>query len=316
MAYKSYAKRRPIRRSYKGKRRSAPRRSYAKKRSTFRSKKMSKKRILNITSEKKRDTMLNWTNSSAATQVGGATYVTDPAIVTGGTSSNQAATFLWCATARDNTVNSTNNIGTKFASSTRTSSSPYMVGLKESIEIQCNTGMPWQWRRICFTMKGLPLVPNSTVSGNIFSAAMETSNGWTRVMNQVLGNSGADPMYTLYAVLFKGQVNSDWTDPFTAATDNNRVTIKYDKTITLASGNEDGFIRRYDRWHPMRKTLVYDDDETGNLNTAMNAAIRSVEGKAGMGDYYVMDMFRARQGSAATDQLSVRPEATLYWHEK
>lgn len=166
-------------------------------------------------------------------------------------------------------------------------------------------------------MRGQPLVQASSVSGSVFQLATETSNGYVRTMNQVGGNSGADPMYTLFGSLFKGQVNSDWMDPMTAPIDNTRVTIKYDKTVSLATNNEDGFIRNYKLYHPMNKTLVYDDDESGNTSaTGMNSSIYSVEGKAGMGDYYVMDLFRARQGSAATDQLAVRPVSTLYWHEK
>lgn len=257
--------------------------------------------------------MMNWSNSTSSTQTGGATYSNSAAIVNGGLLDSQAAVFLWCATARDNTSSYQGSNGTKFQQATRSSSSPYMVGLSEKIEIQCNTGMPWQWRRICFTMKGTPLVQTSTTSGATFSPAAETSNGWVRMMNQVPGNPGNNPMYGLMVPLFKGQVGSDWLDPMTAMTDNSRLTIKYDKTITLASGNEDGFIRKYNRWHPMRKTLVYDDDESGGSE---NASQYSVTGKAGMGDYYVVDMFRARSGSATTDQLQVRPEATLYWHEK
>ncbi|QCS37553.1 capsid protein [Tortoise genomovirus 4] len=274
---------------------------------------MTKKRILNITAQKKRDTMMNWSNSTSSSQSGGATYTNSAAIVNGGLLDSQAAVFLWCATARDNTSSYQGSNGTKFQQATRTSSTPYMVGLSEKIEIQCNTGMPWQWRRICFTMKGTPLVPTNAASGATFSPAAETSNGWVRMMNQVPGNPGNNPMYGLMVPLFKGQVGSDWIDPMTAMTDNSRVTIKYDKTITLASGNEDGFIRKYTRWHPMRKTLVYDDDENGGSE---NASQYSVTGKAGMGDYYVVDMFRARSGSSTTDQLQVRPEATLYWHEK
>lgn len=274
---------------------------------------MTKKRILNITAQKKRDTMMCWTNSTSATQTGSSTFSSNAAIVIGGTADTNVSAFVWCATQRDNSINSSGQLGTKFAQATRTSSSPYMVGLSEKLEIQCNTGMPWQWRRICFTMKGNPLVPNSNTTGAFFANAVETTNGYMRVMNQVNGNPALNPMYGLLVPLFKGQVNSDWVDPMTAPTDNSRLTIKYDKTITLSSGNEDGFIRTYKRWHPMRKTLVYDDDESGGGETA---ASLSVEGKAGMGDYYVVDFFRARQGSAATDQLSIRPEATLYWHEK
>lgn len=274
---------------------------------------MTNKRILNVTAQKKRDTMMCWSNSTSSSQTGSSTFSSNAAIVTGGAADTTVSAFVWCATQRDNTINSSGQFGTKFAQATRTSSSPYMVGLSEKIEIQCNTGMPWQWRRICFTMKGNPLVPNSTATGAFFSNSTETTNGFMRVMNQVNGNPALNPMYGLLVPLFKGQVNSDWVDPMTAPTDNSRLTIKYDKTITLSSGNEDGFIRTYKRWHPMRKTLVYDDDETGGAETA---ASLSILGKAGMGDYYVVDFFRARQGSATTDQLSIRPEATLYWHEK
>lgn len=310
----AYARKRYGRKKGAYRKRTATKRrpSYAKKR-TYRKPAMSKKRILTVTSTKKRDTMLNWTNSTSSTQVGGTTYGSAPAVITGGSNAQNCAAFLWCATARDATVSSAGGPTTKYAMAGRSATSCYMVGLAEKIEIQCNTGMPWQWRRICFTMKGVSLVPAATGSGTQFSDFLETSNGYMRVMNQVNGNPSLDPMYSLFGALFKGQVNSDWQDPMIAPTDNSRLTIKYDKVTSLASGNEDGFIRSYKRWHPMNKTLVYNDDELGG---GMLSNFKSAFGKAGMGDYYVVDIFRARQGSATTDQLSVCPEATLYWHEK
>lgn len=253
--------------------------------------------------------MMCLTNSTASYQTGNTTYNNSAAVITGGLADTTAATFLWCSTARDNTTALNGSAGTKFSLAARTASACYMVGLSEKIEIQCNTGMPWQWRRICFTSKGGSLVPQTTS----FTSASETSGGYARMMNQIAGNPALNPQYLLYTIIMKGQVGTDWVDPITAPTDNSRVTIKYDKTITLSSGNEDGFIRTYKRWHPMGKTLVYDDDELGG---GTNPGIYSVDGKAGMGDYYVVDIFRARQGSTASDQLSVRPQATLYWHEK
>lgn len=254
--------------------------------------------------------MLTYTNSTNTAQTGGTTYAIDvPAIITGGQGFNGAATFLWCATARDNTIASTGGKGTQFDQSTRTSSTPYMIGLKESIEIQCNTGMPWQWRRICFTMKGsIGLTQNSS-----FALSTETSNGYVRVLNQVQGDPGGGQQYTLFERLFRGQNTVDWNDVMTAKVDTTRVTLKYDRTCTLASGNEDGFIRKYNRWHDMHKTLVYNDDELGG---STNPNSFSTAGKPGMGDYYVLDLFRGRSGSTASDLLSFRPETTLYWHEK
>lgn len=263
-----------------------------------------------MTSVKKRDNMLTYTNSTVASQSGSTTYdATVPAIITGGQGNNGVAAFLWCATARDNTTSSANVKGTTFDTAARTSSTPYMVGLKEAIEIQNATGTPWQWRRICFTFKG----PLGLTINTGFAIATETSNGYVRVVNQVSGDSGGGQQYILFEKIFRGQNTADWNDPMTAKLDNNRITVKYDKTCSLASGNEDGFIRKYNRWHPMRKTLVFDDDELGG---GMNARQLSTEGKAGMGDYYVLDLFRARLGATTSDQLSFRPEATLYWHEK
>lgn len=284
----------------------AGRRRYTKKRSTA----MSKKRLLNITSTKKRDTMLTYTNMTSSSQTGGTTYAADvPAIITGGLSVNQVTAMLWCATARDNTISSGNTKGTSFDTSARTSSTPYMIGLKEAIEIQVSTGMPWQWRRICFTTKGsLGLTYNTSLA-----VATETSNGYVRVVNALPGDPGGGQQYILFERLFRGQNTVDWNDPMTAKTDNQRVTVKYDKTVSLASGNEDGFIRKYNRWHDMHKTLVYNDDELGGGEAAQQF---STIGKAGMGDYYVLDMFRARTGATTSDQLSFRPETTLYWHEK
>lgn len=254
--------------------------------------------------------MLSWSNSTSSAQTGSTTYSTAPAIINGGLNENTCAFFLWCATARDANTTSGGTRGTKLDQATRSSTTPYMVGLSEKIEIQCSNGMPWQWRRICFTVKGQVGIPANTTS---FANAVQTSNGWVRVMNQLGGAPGGGAMYDIMFRLFKGQVNSDWVDPMTAQVDTGRVTLKYDKTVTLSSGNDEGFIRKYKRYHPMNKTLVYDDDELGGGTFQGNY---STTAKAGMGDYYVVDMFRARTGSDATDQLSVRPESTLYWHEK
>uniref|UniRef100_A0AAU6S589 Capsid protein n=1 Tax=Pipistrellus pipistrellus feces associated gemykolovirus TaxID=3140009 RepID=A0AAU6S589_9VIRU len=316
MPYRSYRRsslrRRAPRSTRRYSNRSKPRR-LSTRRAPYRrrsSRRMSKRALLNVTSRKKRDEMSCYTNSTAANQTGSATYAQQPAVVSGGLAVSTCAAFLWIATGRDNTLNSGGGTGNIFNQATRTSTTPYMVGLKEKIEIQCNNGMPWQWRRICFTWKG-SIFPDTAS----FSRSLETSNGWVRLMNQLAGTptTAATNMNTTFNNMFKGSVNVDWTDPMTATVDNTRVSCRYDRTITLASGNEDGFIRNYSMWHPMKKTLVYDDDESGGGTTASSY---STYGRKGMGDFYVVDLFRARSGSATTDQLTVNPTATLYWHEK
>lgn len=269
---------------------------------------MSKRSILNLTSEKKRDKMLSYTNSTATAQSGGTAYGIQPAIVTGG--SQFPAVFVWCATARDNNRNNTTNPGTKFDQATRTASSCYMVGLKEKLEVQVTDGLPWQWRRICFTLKGGNTL-NGTLPGpsTSFATSIETSSGYVRALNQL----GASLRNNFYGQLFQGSESIDWQDPLIAKVDTKRVTLKYDKTITIASGNEAGVIRAYSRYHPMKHNLEYDDDESGG---GMVAAGYSVDSKVGMGDYWVIDIFRPRAGSSSSNQLSFSTESTLYWHEK
>lgn len=272
---------------------------------------MSRKAILNATSEKKRDKMLPWTNSTSSSQSGSSTFSLNPAVLTGGTA--DPGLFLWCATARDNTINTSAGKGTKFDVSTRTASTCYMVGLAEKIQIQCSDGLPWEWRRVCFTAKGGPTLGGTVTLGNAsgtsFATALETSAGWVRLLNQLLiGDRTA-----FYGLFFQGAQNVDWTDPLMAKIDTERLTVKYDKTITLSSGNEDGFIRKYPRYHPMGKNLIYADDEAGGT---MAVSQFSTQAKAGMGDYWVVDMFRPRAGSTSSNQLIFSTESTLYWHER
>lgn len=269
---------------------------------------MSKRRILNLTSEKKRDKMLTWTNTTSAASSGGTTYQSTPAILVGGSATPYV--FPWCSTLRDNTLSSGGAGGNKFDLACRTASTCYMVGLKESIEIQCADGLPWQWRRICFAFKGGPtlagFLPPASTS---FSPGIEISVGQTRTINSLTSAQQA----TFFSLLFQGAVAQDWQDPLTAKVDSERVSLKYDKTMTIASGNEDGVIRRYNRWHKMGHNLVYDDDERG---ADMTAATTSVSGRQGMGDFWVVDIIKPRVGSTNSNQLLFNAESTLYWHER
>lgn len=269
---------------------------------------MSRKRILNISSEKKRDKMLTYTNVSAASQTGTSNFAANPAIITGG--SSVPFVGVWCCTARDNTTAGSGPKGTKFDQATRTSSSCFMVGLKEAIEIQVADGLPWQWRRICFTLKG-----SATANGNLpapsstFTPSLFTSAGYVRVFNGLTQTQ----QNNFFALLFQGALNSDWSDPLTAKVDTERVALKYDKVCTVASGNEQGIIRKYNRWHPMRHNLMYDDDEVGGSVTTSGYSVNS---KVGMGDYWIIDIIKPRVGSTSANQILFNFESTLYWHEK
>jgi len=273
---------------------------------------MSKKRILDVTTVKKRDNMLPYTNLTNASQ-GGTTYLAAPAVINGQTSSdpnvNSPVCLLWCATARD-LDDTAGNINVRVNETARTSVTPYMVGLREKVEIQLSSGLPWQWRRICFTYKG-PL--GGADSSSSFQPYTESTAGYRRTVNSVQGDRNAGQQYSLYEILFAGQNASDWLDPMIAKTDQTRVTVKYDRTRTIASGNDRGMVRKFNMYHPMGATLAYNDDERGGN---MASSPYSVESKVGMGDYWVVDLIRSRFGAATTDQMIFSPSATLYWHEK
>lgn len=302
MAYSRYARkpRRSYRKSVRSGRRSArPSRYTRKTRRYTRRRGMSKRAVLNTTSRKKRDTMLASTNITAALPNGDTIFKNGPAILNG----NQTYTMLWCATARD-LSNATGGANIIINRAERTASTCYMRGLAENIRIQTTDGLPWTWRRICFTVKS-----NYTTFENATrKLTLETAPGGTR--------RAVTPWQTdsnIPAIVFKGVADVDWSDLTTAPLDTQRITVRYDKTCTLAAGNEQGMTRVYKRWHPMNKNLLYGDEENGDGEIA---AAYSSQSKAGMGDYYVYDIIVPRLNGGATSQMSFQPEATLYWHEK
>ncbi len=146
-----------------------------------------------------------------------------------------------------------------------------------------------------------------------YKLQLENNSGWTRVVSNANGPTPSNIMNSLVDLLFKGRQGIDWTNFFNAKTDNSRLTIKYDHTTAIRSGNANGIMRQYNRWHPMNKTLVYDDDENG---TRQSEGFLSTQGRAGMGDYYVIDIIAAGSGSTISDVLTFNPSATLYWHER
>lgn len=250
---------------------------------------MSRRRILNISSKKKSDTMLSYFQPQTG----------NPTIGAGVNLSGDKTFYgVWCATARDLTSGSNLPGNT----SLRTSDVCYMRGLKERINFSTDTGASWRWRRICLTRKGAWVGSNTELE--------VSPQGWTRYIYDQTNLPGQLSVIT--TDLFKGFQGRDWSDPFTAALDTDRQTIMYDRVSTMSSGNSAGKYFQKKLWHPMNKNLVYSNDEEGD---SMSPDIRSTTGRAGMGDYYVVDIIQCVTGAAA-DHMTFNPEATLYWHEK
>lgn len=261
-----------------------------------------------MTSRKKRDTMLTVSNTSTAGA--SVTPAVQPAFVSAAT----GGVFLWLATARDLSPGTQASSSTVVMEASRTATSCYMRGLSEHLRIQTSSGLPWFHRRICFTYKGAePL--RSTFTGDTGGPQWwtESSSGVARLMFNISVNQTPNYRNNLNALIFKGSEGIDWIDPITAPTDNRRITVKYDRTWTIQSGNANGVVKERKLWHAMNKTLVYDDDENGAVE---DQSPYSARGKQGMGDYYVLDFIIAGTGGTSSDLMRIDATSTLYWHER
>lgn len=284
--------------------------------------KNSRKRILNVSSRRKRDTLAPFFTNAPLTGV----------LTPGGMNISGATRFHafgWTATARNNGLGpgaippDVPPIGQIIDSSTRTSSTCYMVGLKENIRIETSSARPFVWRRICFTAKGdnyrfdhTPGSPNANIEA--LWATSTPSNGWTRLAMRMLGGSGFPSAEAVFwnqvaASIFKGTPDIDWTNPTLAALDTTRIKVEYDRTRTIRSGNDEGVIQTHKLWHPMRKNLVYNDREQAG---GKFVARYSDNTRIGMGDYYVIDIYDTGIGGTVDDEASITCNSTLYWHER
>lgn len=270
---------------------------------------MSRKSLLNITSRKKKNTMLSWSNTNNGT---GATVATSQLPVT--INGQFGYRGVWIATAQDLT-DQTGVLGRVGEEAVRTATNTFMRGVSEHIRIQTSSAMPWFWRRICFTFKGpdLNLISGLDSPTSTNFQYLDTTTGMQRLgFNQNVANM-PNTINNHDQIIFRGAKGLDWQDYIVAPVDNARVTLKFDKTWTLRSGNQSGTVKEVKLWHPMNKTLVYGDDESGDQEAT---SYQSVASKAGMGDYYIMDIVASGQGGSASDLMVMVPNTTLYWHER
>jgi len=290
------------RRRYAPRRTTRKRRYVTRRRTSRRTKKMSRRKILDITTRKCRDTMLSYTNVDESNPAGSGTGIPQPKDMVGGTGTFYSS--LWIASARPAEENS----GVKGAalSPLRKRTEIYARGLKENILFETSTARPWRWRRICFWLKGDALYGDAVDPATSQFFRFDDSLGMVRLSNAI--GTGFPSEY-----IFRGIENVDWLDRFTAPVDTRHILPVYDKCMTLRSGNDAGMSQTIKMWHPMNKTIVYNDEESGYtvIPTALSAS-----GRRGAGDFYVYDIFQVATGSTEQDVLRFQPNATFYWHEK
>lgn len=271
---------------------------------------MTRKRILNVTSHKRSDAMLTFSNTLPTGAVN-ATSINALYVL-----GNRTAFSLWCATAR--TLGNAAQSTPVFADdSDRMSQTCYMRGLKENVNIQTNSGLPWQWRRICFKIRGglagfYTTVPSDSPT-QAWQPYADSSVGMGRLWFDENLNTQPATLTQQQAYIFKGQANQDWQGLITAPLDTTRIDVAYDRTINIASGNTVGTLREHKLWHPMNKNLCYNDDEQGITQAG---SYFSVPDKRGMGDYFICDIFQPASFGTNQDILAVSSNSRLYWHEK
>lgn len=253
--------------------------------------------------------MLSWSNTTPS----GAVQTTGVGALNaiGGTGNNIGAITLFCPTAMDLANAGSHTVGLE---SRRTATTCYMRGFSEHVRIQTSSGLPWFWRRICFTMKNAfqSSVASDTPT-NTYRPFVETSNGLERLwLNQTI-NAMPNTIAGQQSAIFKGAAGVDWNDLIVAPLDTRTIAVKYDVTRTIKSGNASGTVKEYKLWHKMNKNLVYLDDEDG---VTEDTGYFSTPSRAGMGDYFVYDIFLPGLGSTSTDIINVTANSTLYWHER
>lgn len=250
--------------------------------------------------------MPTWTNTSEADVTGGTTFTPGPAIMPATGTELMVYQFLWCPTARPADTN-TGVEGGAIDRMVRTNTSCFARGVKENIEFQSTGPTSWTWRRICFTYKGdtLNFGDNDAATSNV---ARQTSGGMQRLMTIDLAT-----ISRVADVVFRGTNGTDWYDHMIAPIDTNKIMPRYDRTRTLSSGNSAGFNKRLSLWHGMNKNIYYEDDENGDT---MNTSMFSIEGRRGMGDYYIYDIFYPSVGGESGETLQVNINASYYWHER
>ncbi|QCX29496.1 capsid protein [Plant associated genomovirus 20] len=322
MAYTRTRSRRGYRRRTYARRRRRPvaKRRY-RRRPYTRTKRMSTRTLRNITSRKKRDTMIPWRRLDPFTS--GAVALPTLSGVPGSTNPGiQPYVFAYIPTARniDRVSGAVANIQDD---SSRTSTNCFAVGLKESITLNLNGAAGWYWRRICFYFKSRDLMDVSAASGfgTVGAAGTfyeETSVGfpraWTLLAGQTTPTDNTTALWIqMRSALFRGTYQTDWLDFITAKTDNKRLDIVYDKTRRIQSPNAKGTSRKFNMWHSMRRRLVYNDDEVGG-GKQTDVALSS-QSRDSAGDYYVIDIFRSNPDALVSEGLEIDSSSTYYWHE-
>lgn len=199
----------------------------------------------------------------------------------------------------------------------RTTNAPYFVGVKDNVTL--TSTFPYSHRRVTFWTHeqfaaGQPYVFESDIEGE------------PSYMRRPLERLDPETNSALFEYLFKGTLGVDYSEDTRHITplDSRRLRIVSDVTTSVNPGvappaegaTYGGKIINKKLWHPIRETLLYDEDEDGASVSPNRPGFVSRSPNC-PGNYYIMDIFSV--GLAVPDPSlpigSFSPQTTVYWHE-
>jgi hypothetical protein len=280
----------------KGTRRKAPSRKYSSRKSARRPKRTFKRRVLSASTRKKKDVLINGTGPPD----GGGVALSEAQI-----GADQIDQYIpTCPTFRPILANGD-------AKYVRQMQSIFFVGFKENLWITITGGTPFHHRRVVFSTTDRitrAALPGNPVNGIMWQGSAFSLLDGTNVALDI-------------EILFEGLFNLDWSDPMLASIDTNKIKVWSDTRQTYNSGNDDsGRSRLISRWTPVKRAVIYDDEEAGyradidNSQVGNQSSPWSVDKGGVMGNLYVYNFFRS--ASTSDDTLRIRTEAKVYWHER
>lgn len=233
------------------------------------------------------------------------------------TAANGTAFFMWACTGRGFTLDDSPNM-----EAMRTSIDTYAVGLKEKIQFIANDTKIWFHRRIVFATKGLDtwaLGVNGLIDFPTAHADPAGISGLRYYRGFIaagtIATSTTDELQArqhIEALLFKGAVGADWSQRLTAPVNTQNVNLMYDKTHKIASSNPGSAFVLKSFWHPIKRRLIYADQESGKDEIPAENSSRA---DSSVGDVYIYDIFQPSIASGDS-ALQFVSDATYYWHEK
>lgn len=279
-------------RRYSTRKRKFPRRARKfPRRGKFARRRMTKRGLLNITSQKKRDTMMigRVNSDGSVSPVGRVEYNILPSV---------SQLFISCASYKER-VNNSNE-------ASRTQRNVFLKGIRENVRWESGGPDPVLVRRIVVTGS-----PRIDLSGGVSGITTQPTKV---VLNGVhyIGIGTGEMNFNVNELLFGGTFNVDWNDASTSKIDPRRWKVHSDRRFIVRSGNTSEGIMQRKFYDAINRNITYDDDENGTTMVPSGWASFSSTGHH-QNTYIIYQVYNPGT-TTVTPSFSI--QRTLYWHER